>query len=122
MNFDRRCQRIYQIGCLACRKKGWFSQCQVHHLNLGQHAGQKRLGDKSTIGLCPWHHDGIPLGTLTRAECRKKVGPSMKHEPVKFRKVFGSDASLLEWQDELIEEAELRVIGRRKPLERAGSG
>jgi hypothetical protein len=40
-------------------------------------------------------------------------GPSIKHAPITFRQVFGSDETLLLLQNELIEEAESRVIGRR---------
>ena len=52
--------RIHEIGCLACRRRGWVRPCQVHHLNLDGKAGQKRRGDPYTIGLCPWHHVGEP--------------------------------------------------------------
>jgi len=110
---QRRFRRIYEIGCLACRKFGWFSECQVHHLNLDEHAGQKRLGDEATIGLCPWHHQGQPLGSMTAAQCRRCVGPSMQAEPSRFREVFGSDVDLLRRQNELINQAEMNVVGRR---------
>jgi hypothetical protein len=110
----RRFQRIYEIGCIACRHMGWFCQpCQVHHLNLGQHAGQKRLGDDHTIGLCPWHHQGLPMGAMSRDKTRDTLGPSMALEPVRFREAFGSDGALLAEQNRLIERAELRVVGRR---------
>ena len=107
-----RFQRIYQLGCLACRRMGYFSACQVHHLNLGEHAGQRRLGDEHTIGLCPWHHVGEPIRAFTLAECRDLLGPSMKHEPRRFREFFGSDAALLAWQNELIQRAESILVGR----------
>lgn len=109
---ERRFGRIYEIGCIACYKRGWFNECQVHHQNLDEHAGQKRIGDEATIGLCPWHHVGEPIGNVSLTDCRRLMGPSMKHEPVKFREVFGSDQDLLRLQNELIEEAELAVVGR----------
>lgn len=118
MNFERRCQRIYQLGCLPCRKRGWFSECQVHHLNLDEKAGQVRLGDEHSLGLCPWHHVGEPLGTMTAQQCRRCLGPSLKHEPVRFRQVFGHDDVLLEEQNKLIEQAELAVV-RGRPLTEA---
>lgn len=107
-----RFQRIYEIGCLCCRIRGWHNPCQVHHLNLDQHAGQERLGDDHTIGLCPWHHVGEPIGP-SQEECRRIFGPSMKHQPVAFRKVFGDDASLLRYQNELIRRAETLKVGAR---------
>ena len=110
---QRRFQRITAIGCLACRFRGYFAQpCQVHHLNLDQHAGQERLGDAHTIGLCPWHHVGEPLNGASRNRTRELLGPSMKHEPVKFRELFGTDRELLQEQNRLIAIAESRVIGR----------
>ena len=109
---ERRFGRIYEIGCIACYKRGWFNECQVHHLNLGEHAGQKRLGDEFTIGLCPWHHVGEPIGILSAQECWRRFGPSMKLQPLKFREVFGSDQDLLRFQNERIEEAEKNVVGR----------
>ena len=117
MNFTRRCQRIYQIGCLACRKRGWFNPCQAHHLNEDGKAGQKRRGDAETVGLCPWHHVGEPIGNMTAMDCRARLGPSLKLESKAFREKFGSDNELLEWQNQLIEEAERRVIGRVPALE-----
>lgn len=107
-----RFQRIYQIGCLPCRRMGYFSACQVHHLNLDQHAGQQRLGDEQTIGLCPWHHVGEPIRHFTLVECRELLGPSMKHEPVTFREFFGSDTALLAWENELIERRSALMVGR----------
>jgi len=111
MNFAGRCLRIYQLGCLPCRVRGWFSPCQVHHLNLDGKAGQKRLGDDATIGLCPWHHVGEPIQGMTAAECRRQVGPSLKQSNA-FRDTFGTDDELLARQNRLIERAERAVIGR----------
>lgn len=107
----RRFERIWSIGCLCCRRRGWFAACQIHHLNLGQHAGQKRLGDEATVGLCPYHHQG-QLDPLTSPEALRLLGPSLALEPVKFRKVFGDDQSLLAEQNRLIAEAEANVVGR----------
>lgn len=111
---QRRFQRIYETGCIACRQRGYFAQpCQVHHLNLGQHAGQERLGDEHTVGLCPFHHVGEPLPGMTRDWTRERLGPSMALEPVKFREIFGTDDVLLAQQNELIERFEGQVVGRR---------
>jgi hypothetical protein len=109
---QRRFQRICEIGCICCRQYGRFSPCQVHHQNMGQHAGQKRLGDEATVGLCPWHHVGEPPEELTTAQAVVILGPSMKHEPVRFRKIFGSDEELLAMENEAIAACERRVVGR----------
>jgi len=107
----RRYRRIGEIGCIACRRYGYFGVLgQVHHLNLGQHAGQKRLGNDHTIGLCVYHHQGY-LGNQTQDWWESKVGPSLALRPVKFREIFGSDLELLEEQNRLIEQAEKQVVG-----------
>jgi hypothetical protein len=108
----RRFDRIRGIGCLACRLRGWFNLPDVHHLNLAGHAGQRRLGDEQTIGLCPYHHRGVPLAPLNEAQCRRILGPSLHAEPVEFRQAFGSDEHLLAWQNELIADTERVVVGR----------
>lgn len=115
MNFDRRCQRIYQLGCLPCRKRGWFNECQVHHLNEDGKAGQARRGDMYSLGMCPWHHVGEPIGTMTAQQCRRCLGPSLKHESVAFRQMFGTDDQLLEEQNRLIEQAELALVRGKAP-------
>lgn len=110
---ERRFELIYAIGCICCARFQWFKQCQIHHLNLGEHAGAPRLGDEYTIGLCPYHHQGQPLAGLTERECFLLVGPSMAKEPVKFRASFGSDEQLLAFQNYLIERREGLKVGRR---------
>ena len=115
MNYAARCRYITSIGCLACRIRGYFAQCDVHHLNMGGKAGQKRRGNAFTIGLCPFHHRGVPLGHLSYNDARAMVGPSLAREPNRFRLLFGSDNSLLETQNRLIAEAERHVIGQRAP-------
>lgn len=107
----RRFNRIYQIGCLPCRMRGWFTPCHVHHLNLDGKAGQERRGDEYTIGLCPWHHVGEPPGILSAREARNILGPSLKLHSREFRAEFGSDDDLLARQNELIEQAEKLVVG-----------
>lgn len=108
--FERRCIRIREIGCLACRRLGTYRPPDVHHLNLGGHAGQVRRGDECTIGLCEYHHRGITPEMFTAAEARYFLGPSLKHEPNAFREQFGTDDALLAWEDELIKACEAMVV------------
>ena len=109
---ERKFRRIKEIGCLACRQIGIYMAPDVHHQNLGAHAGGKRLGDENTIGLCPWHHRAVPgeFGSQRRAE--EFLGPSLAKSPNLFRIKFGSDAELLAEQNRLIAEAERNVVGR----------
>jgi hypothetical protein len=67
---------------------------EIHHQNLGAHAGQKRLGDEFTIPLCTWHHRGIPR-LMNSKDARKILGPSLARESKAFRRRFGSDRKLL---------------------------
>lgn len=107
---QRRFRLIQEIGCLPCRMRGWYAAPDVHHLNLGSHAGQKRLGDESTIGLCPYHHRGVtalPMGQAYRA-----LGPALARNPSEFREVFGSDEKLLAEQNRLITEREALIVSK----------
>lgn len=88
MTRDERFRRLQELGCIACRKMRKFSAPDIHHLNLGGHAGQKRRGDAFTIPLCPAHHRGV----FWREEDH---GPSLAIHPGRFRREFGSDDELL---------------------------
>lgn len=110
---ERRFSRIRDIGCLCSRRKGWYVAPEVHHLNLGQHAGAPRRGDEFTIGLSAWHHRGVPLLGMNAKQCTQMLGPSMALEPVRFREVFGTDDELLAEQDRLIGEWDQVAAGVR---------
>ncbi|MGH9809349.1 MAG: Ref family recombination enhancement nuclease [Terriglobia bacterium] len=104
---ERRFRRIKEIGCLACRACGWFSTCEIHHLNLCGQAGRVRRGDEATIGLCAHHH----RGTWLPASLKGKLGPSLALSSKAFRRRFGTDDELLAKQDRLIAEAEKTARG-----------
>lgn len=108
----RRFDRIYDIGCIACIQADRFSQCQAHHLNLDGKAGQVRRGDRYTIGLCPWHHQGQAILGRTVVHMTATLGPSLAHNSRAFREMYGNDTELLAIQDDLIAARELRVSGR----------
>ena len=98
-----RWSRFPDVGCVACRKDGRPNpNTQVHHLNLGGKAGQVRRGHRETIPLCPWHHQTIPPGHLTKAHARELLGPSLAEESRAFRARYGTDDELLRWTDELL--------------------
>lgn len=111
---QHRFQRVFDIGCICCLKKGWASPCQAHHLNLSGNAGQKQLGDLSVIGLCPWHHQGYPIRGMNQALCTKMIGPSLAHNSRAFRETFGSDEELLATQNRLIEEWDAMARGVKR--------
>lgn len=100
---DTRFLAIREIGCIACLMLGLgIVGPQVHHLNLGDHHGGKRLGDEYTVGLCPWHHVGQPPDHMWKAEAQRLMGPSWELNPNAFRERFGTGAQLLAYQNELI--------------------
>jgi hypothetical protein len=105
-----RYQRIWDLGCICCSKRGWYSPCEVHHLNLDGKAGQKRRGDEYTIGLCKWHHQG-KLSVLTRGASLELLGPPLTDSRA-FRRTFGTDDELLDEQNRMIASAEARVVGK----------
>lgn len=102
------------IGCLPCRAKGWASDGEIHHLNAGGHAGQKRRGDEFTVCLCRHHHRGVPIKGMNQAQCAKLLGPSLAHNSRAFRETFGSDEELLATQNRLIEEWDAMARGVKR--------
>jgi hypothetical protein len=98
-----RFDAIHRAGCVACRKEGRVTPAEIHHLTVGGRHGQKRRGHRYTIGLCAFHHRGMPQDGMTRAECEGVIGPSYALTPKRFRECYGSDDELLAYQDRLIE-------------------
>jgi hypothetical protein len=75
---------------------------EIHHLNLGGRAGQKRRGDEFTIPLCTWHHRGEPFNHFTVTRMREAFGPSLARTSKAFREAFGTDDELLAKTNDLI--------------------
>lgn len=75
---------------------------EIHHHNLDQHAGQKRISDEATEPLCEWHHQGKPRGRFSQLRMAELFGPSMKHQPKLFRITYGTDPERLAEIDEEI--------------------
>ena len=101
-----RMSRFLDVGCVACWLKGLRTEPQCHHLL----SGGKRRGHRYTVPLCPWHHEGIPFGTLTILEMDDQFGPSLAHTPRRFTEAFGDDDSLLELTDQLVEKEMARKV------------
>lgn len=84
-------------GCLACLIEGFENgQAEVHHLT----SGFRREGHQATIGLCCWHHRGIPpTMEMTRTTARYEFGPAFSDGRRPFAARYGEDSLLLELQD-----------------------
>lgn len=113
-----RFDRIGNLGCIACRMRGLgYRVPEVHHLTITGRHGGKRAGHDATVGLCSWHHRGVPFYGMTAADSEALAGPSLARTPRQFREVFGQDARLLEYQNHLIDQR----YGEGDPV-RAGAG
>lgn len=82
--------------CVAC----WLSDtapisygCDAHHLL----SGGRRIGHMATIGLCAWHHRGVPLEGTAPAT-RAIYGPSLMDGSKLFHQAYGSDEELMKAQ------------------------
>jgi len=115
---ERRFRRIKEIGCLPCRARGRFRYPEIHHQNFNAHAGGKRLGDDHTVGLCSWHHRGVPPEGMLGSETRVALGPSLAREPSEFRREFGDDSAMLAEQNSLIDARERLANSAARPLSR----
>ena len=104
MRDDIRDSCIRDIGCIACRIRGYAgTPCEKHHLlTTARHGTGKRRGGHATIGLCPWHHRGRSAVGSDSGRFRAMCGPSYADEARAFRAEFGPDDVLLAIQDELI--------------------
>jgi hypothetical protein len=87
--------------CVACRLRGVASYAvEIHHLL----SGGRRIGHMATVGLCIWHHRAVPFEFMTHEECRDYLGPSLAEGSRPFRAEFGTDAELLQLQNDLLGE------------------
>lgn len=92
---------IHDVGCIACRLAGLpHTPCEIHHLTIGGRHGQKRRGHDYTIGLCSYHHRGVPSPWPSF-----DAGPSYALEARRFRERFGNDDFLFAYQNGLIAQA-----------------
>ena len=88
--------------CMACYQQGFkaWQPIEIHHLL----SGNKRIGHMATISLCSWHHRAVyPLGHgHTKTELTEQLGASLANGSKPFHAEFGSDAELLDLQNELL--------------------
>lgn len=90
-----RFEKLKQIGCVACSKKGLFSEPIIHHIR--KHTGLGlRPPHTDTIPLCPQHHN---------------MGNDSVHlNKKKFEELFGSELQLLDEANEKIKQLEKEDI------------
>ena len=87
----QRFDKLKQIGCIACQKKGLFSEAVVHHIRKFTGVGLRPPHDK-TIPLCPQHHN---MGN-----------ESIHLNKTKFQELFGTELDLLEEVNQQINQLE----------------
>lgn len=98
-----RFEQIKALGCIACRiAKAGITVPEIHHLTVTGRHGGKRIGHDATVGLCKYHHRGVPFTGMSTADTEAIAGPSLALKPRKFREEFGQDAHLLAFQNDLI--------------------
>jgi hypothetical protein len=86
-----RFSKLKQIGCIACQKRGVFSDAVVHHIRKFTGIGLRPPHDK-TIPLCPEHHN---MGN-----------ESIHLNKAKFEELFGTELHLLDKTNQQIKELE----------------
>lgn len=97
---QKRFERIQAIGCVACCIDGIYQNPpEIHHLA----SGMERLGHDYTVGLCAMHHRGCVPSGYTYDQVREASGPSMALEPDAFKKHYGTQEELLEFQNALLD-------------------
>lgn len=72
--------------------------CDFHHFK----SGNVRVGHLWGVGLCAWHHRGIPLEAWKPEHMRRHFGPSLMDGSRTFHATYGDDTALLERQDETL--------------------
>lgn len=97
---------VKKLGCICCMLNMQFwmpvpyrGACEAHHLL----SGGRRRGHLFTIGLCRWHHQAVPPREgMSEASAMAMYGPSVATGSKPFHLMYGSDDTLLEFQDALL--------------------
>lgn len=95
---EARRSAIHAGNCCACEQLGLditdSGVVEFHHT-----AGKKR--HDLTVGLCCFHHRGVPWPGRSLAWCRENLGPALSEGSKPFVAKFGTGAALLAVQDEM---------------------
>lgn len=98
---SRRFLDMQVHGCIACKKHGLQHRAgDVHHVL----SGGRRMGHDFTLCLCEWHHRGQPFAAIKNRVMEMIAGPSLHHNSRAFHETYGSDAELLDYQNQLLRE------------------
>jgi len=98
--------------CIACRLRGirGVLAAKHHTLTTGFHGNGKRRGERATVGLCDYHHQGAAVvGTAYARFLARDRGPSYADNARAFRAEF-PDALLLAEQEKALDEWRGRCI------------
>lgn len=87
---------------------GYCGPVEFHHFT----SGGIRVGHLWGVALGQWHHRGRVLDFTSHARMREHFGPALSEGSKPFHDAFGSDALLLEMQDELLRQHGLPVPSR----------
>ena len=79
---------IRASGCIVCRKQGYDSPAEIHHIL----SGGRRMGHDHVIGLCAVHH---------RGQVNNEEAVSRHPWRTEFEKRYGTELELLEQTREL---------------------
>ena len=88
-----RFRALQDLGCICCNILGVYSPPDIHHIL----SGGRRMGNEYTIGLCPHHHRGMGK------EATELFGPSLADGSKPFVDWWGTEASLLDKVNRLID-------------------
>lgn len=103
---SQRMGMVKQLGCIFCLLNPQLGllvastgPCDAHH----ELSGGRRIGHLATIGGCLWHHRGQPpVAGMGEREAIATYGPSVATGSKPMHAMYGSDAELLEFQNELL--------------------
>jgi len=95
------------IGCLCCAIELHNAGHEDIAMTTIEHVTDRgrRLKNQhqATIGLCPWHHQGVPWARLNGSEMVNILGPSLANGRKLFEDQYGDEVHvLLPLQDEVI--------------------
>ena len=88
--------------CIACLLRGtqpdYPQHIEIHHLL----SGNRRIGHMATVSLCSYHHRAVPPFGWGDKEAFEALGPSLAKGSKPFRTEFGTDAEMLELQNNIL--------------------